>query len=209
MREQDKKNMLGAWPIYLLLILLIVTMLWFYHNNPPTNADQTLGQAISKNLDPSGLKTIIESRRGWDVAFPESWGSLAEDFSYTTVTGETAKLSDHKGKNVILVFWATWCPPCRAEIPHLVQLRKEFSNKDLEIIAISNESSQTVKSFVEKEGINYTVVAGNVLLPSPFNKVQSIPTAFFLDSEGKIKIATVGVVPEETSKAIFKAGKAS
>ncbi|MBN1817297.1 MAG: redoxin domain-containing protein [Sedimentisphaerales bacterium] len=209
MHEQDRKNLLNAWPIYLLLVLLIATMIWFYRKNPPANTDQTLGQAISQSLDPTGLKGIIQARQGWDVAFTEFWGDAAPDFSYTTLEGVSGKLSDHNGKNVLLVFWATWCPPCRAEIPHLVKLRKAMADNDLEIIAISSEPVGTVKPFVQKEGINYTAVAGEISLPSPFNRVQSIPTAFYLDPEGKIRIATVGVVPEETSKAIFNIGKDS
>lgn len=209
MHEQDKKNTLRAWPIYAVLLLLLGFLVYSYWKNPPNNSGKPLSDAIAGKLDPTGLRGIIESRRGWDIAFEDSWGTLATDFSYTDVNGDTARLSDHRGKNVMLVFWATWCPPCRAEIPHLVQLRKETPADELEIIAISNEAAATVSDFAAKNGINYTVVAGNTPLPEPFSGVRSIPTTFFIDTEGKIKLATVGVVPEETSKAILTAGKTS
>ncbi|HEV59240.1 MAG TPA: TlpA family protein disulfide reductase [Phycisphaerales bacterium] len=209
MREQDKKNIIRAWPVYAVLLLLLGFVVWTYWKNPPNNSGKPLSDAIAGKLDPTGLRGIIESRRGWDIAFEDSWGTLATDFSYTDVNGDTARLSDHRDKNVMLVFWATWCPPCRAEIPHLVQLRKETPADELEIIAISNEAAATVADFAAKNGINYTVVAGNIPLPEPFSRVRSIPTAFFIDTKGTIKLATVGVVPEEASKAILTAGKAS
>jgi len=206
MEKQEKRNIIQAWPVYAVLIGLLAVWFWWYRTQPSSQVGKPLGKAISAKLDPTGLRGIIENRSGWDVAFEGNWGDLATDFSYTDIHGKTARLTDHRGKNVLLIFWATWCPPCRAEIPHLVRLRKETPAEELEIIAFSGEAEGTVAPFAKDKGLNYTVVAEASGLPAPFGQVRSIPTAFFIDPEGRIKLATVGVVPEETAKAIFAAG---
>ena len=118
--------------------------------------------------------------------------------------GNTLNLSDYRGKNLVLVFWTTWCPACNLEIPHLNELRKTYSEDKLAILAISNEESNHLKHFAESKGIKYTVASlGDSNLPEPFVNVTSIPTSFFIDPEGKIKFAAVGLVSVADAKVIM------
>ena len=145
-----------------------------------------------------------KSTKTWDVAFASSFGNEAHDFSVNDIMGNTHNLSDYRGKNLVLVFWTTWCPACNLEIPHLNELRKTYSEDKLAILAISNEESNHLKHFAESKGIKYTVASlGDSNLPEPFVNVTSIPTSFFIDPEGKIKFAAVGLVSVADAKVIM------
>lgn len=157
-----------------------------------------------KNAKGKSQEHIAESQKTWDIAFKASFGKNAPDFSVDDIEGKTHKLSDYQGRNVVVVFWATWCPACNLEIPHLIKLRKMLAEDKLAILAISNEEPEHLKHFAESKGINYTVASlGDNPLPEPFASVISIPTSFFIDPEGKITFAAVGLVPLADAKVIM------
>jgi len=163
-------------------------------------------QPAESRIAGGSLDEVIESRDTWDVALPEWSGRAAPDFTVTDVDGVEHKLSDYRGRNVLLVFWATWCPACNVEIPHLIELRREYKQDDLAILALSNETARHLKSFGDTKGINYSVVPiGASVLPQPYAGVRSIPTSFFIDKNGTIKLAAVGLVSLEDSRAILQA----
>jgi peroxiredoxin len=126
-----------------------------------------------------------------DDGFGEWLGVLAPDFSITTLDDQTIKLSDLKGKRVVLDFWATWCPPCVQEIPHFIKLRSETPADELVVVGISSEDAATLKSFVKKKGINYPIGSADDL-PAPYKNVSGIPTTFFIDRKGVIQNVFVG-----------------
>ena len=163
-------------------------------------------QPARSNDAANSLQEVIESGETWDVAFSTWSGKVAPDFTVTDTDGAEHSLRDYRGRNVLVVFWATWCPACNVEIPHLIELRKQFNENDLAILAMSNETAEHLKQFVAAKGINYSVVPlGASALPEPYAGVRSIPTSFFIDKQGKIKLAAVGMVSLEDSRAILKA----
>ncbi len=115
----------------------------------------------------------------------------APDFTIADIDGKTFTLSQQKGKNVMVVFWATWCPPCKQEIPNLIELRNTYDANTLAIIAISDENDKTLRSFSQTNGLNYTVAPAENL-PAPYNEVTGIPTILFIDKNGIIRDATEG-----------------
>ena len=120
-------------------------------------------------------------------------GTAAPDITLTDLDGNKIILSELKGKRIVLDFWATWCPPCKKEIPHFIELRKTTNSKELVIIGISNESAEKIKTFAEKHNINYPLVSTqDDKLPEPYNKITSIPTTFFIDRQGVIGNVLVG-----------------
>jgi len=157
------------------------------------------------------LNEIISRRMGWDPAFMNWYGKPAPDFTVTDINGVKHTLSEYKGKNVMIIFWATWCGPCIKEIPHLIQLRKDIGEDKLAMLAISyvdpRNTPAAVKMFVEKNPvINYTVISVYPdALPGPYNIVDSIPSSFFIDPQGKIKFATEGMISLPQIKAIIEA----
>jgi thiol-disulfide isomerase/thioredoxin len=124
----------------------------------------------------------------------------AADFSLKTLEGKEVKLSDYKGKVVIIDFWATWCPPCRKGIPDLVELQKEFKDK-LVVIGISLDQQNTINDlapFMKQYAINYPVVLGNEKVVRDYGNIQAIPTSFIIDQAGNIVDTHVGLVPKST-----------
>jgi peroxiredoxin len=150
------------------------------------------------------LEDIIKAAKTWEPIFKPWYGKPAPDFTLNDIQGNKHKLSDYRGKNVLVVFWATWCPPCRMEIPNLIKLRSTVSPDDLAILAISNENPSLVKKFVAQAKINYTILLDTGVLPGPYNSINAIPSSFFIGPDGKIKLVSAGIVSLEEIKAIFE-----
>lgn len=127
-------------------------------------------------------------------------GDNAPDFALKSVDGKTIKLSDYKGKVVIIDFWATWCPPCRKGIPDLISIQKDFKD-DVVVIGISLDAEKTIKDvpgFVKNYGINYPIVYGDEKVVTAYGGIEGIPTAFVIDKKGNIVDKHVGLVPKDT-----------
>jgi peroxiredoxin len=126
--------------------------------------------------------------------------AVAPDFTLPTVDGKELKLSDYKGKVVIIDFWATWCPPCRKGIPDLIDLKKKYGAKGFEVIGISldTETKGHVPGFVKSNGMNYPVVYGNQNVTQLYGGIEAIPTTFVIDKQGKIVATYQGLVPAAT-----------
>jgi len=102
--------------------------------------------------------------------------------------GKTIRSADFKGKVVILDFWATWCPPCRAEIPGFIELQKKYQVQGLAVVGVSVDQagSGAVKSFAEKMGMNYPVVLADAKIADAFGGIAGIPATFIIDRAGRI-----------------------
>jgi peroxiredoxin len=133
-------------------------------------------------------------------------GAAAGDFSLQDMNGKIVTLSEFKGKVVLLEFWATWCPPCRASVPGLEKLHKEYRDKGLVVLAISLDQGDwaTVRSFVSEYGITYTVLKGTDEVQTQY-QVRTIPMTIILDREGKISKRYLGVGPDEDMEKDLKA----
>ncbi|MEJ2703468.1 MAG: TlpA disulfide reductase family protein [Sedimentisphaerales bacterium] len=179
------------------VITVVVVMVFAAIDREPADP-----QSAPQTAAPGGLESVVKSAQTWEATFPAWAGKAAPDFAINDIDGKTHRLSDYHGKNLLVVFWATWCPSCNAEIPHLMELRKAYSADQLAILAISNESPDVLKDFVAKKGINYTVASIHSTPPAPFSSVTSIPTTFYIGPDGKIKLTALGLVPLEQAKAI-------
>ncbi len=166
---------------------------------PETSSQKKV--TIAELSEPNQEKT-------WEPAYTGWFGKSAPDFTITDITGKKQKVSDYRGKNLIINFWATWCPPCRKEIPDLIELRKTISEKDLAILGISTETGQDniVKNFVSEDKMNYPIlVADPRTLVPPYSDITAIPTSFFIDPEGKFKFAVMEALTLEEMKDILQA----
>jgi peroxiredoxin len=122
-------------------------------------------------------------------------GYPAPNFSLTDLTGKEVVLKRVIAGNKITVinFWATWCPPCRAEIPELKKFYRKYSGKGIEVLAISSqEQPGTVKSFAQKNGMNFTVLTDPTGKTGDLYQVISLPNTFILDRKGIIRAVIKG-----------------
>lgn len=157
------------------------------------------------------INDVIKYARTWGPVHKSWYGKEAPDFTLTDITGKKHKLSDYRGKDVMIVIWATWCRPCFMEIPHLITLQETIAKDKLAIWAVAYITpmctTDMVKSVVrQNQKINYTVFSAYEReLPRPFNTVEYIPASFFIDPDGKIKVATSGLLRLSDMKAILEA----
>jgi len=130
----------------------------------------------------------------------------APDFSLKNLKGQTVRLSDFAGKVILLNFWATWCPPCRIEIPHLMKLYAKYQDRGLEIIGISLDAGgeEIVKRFVERYQINYAILLGDEKITLDYGGILGIPTSFIIDRQGRIRQRLFGLQSMEALEEAIK-----
>lgn len=139
-------------------------------------------------------------RGGGEESELDPWqGKSVPELTLTTIHGERVRLAELAGRRVVLDFWATWCAPCREEIPHLKRLAAE-NPLELVVIGISDESTATIRDFAEREDIAYHLVSAEAF-PVPFDGIHSVPTTVFIDRRGVIQNVLVGYHDFDTLKA--------
>jgi peroxiredoxin len=148
-------------------------------------------------LTANGTDNQMQSKATQEITYPQ-----APDFSLTDIKGNTVKLSDYKGKVVIVDFWATWCGPCRMGIPDFVALQSEYGEEELVVLGISVDQGDlsVVPAFAKDYNINYPVLYATMEVVSAYGGITGIPTTFIVDRDGKVRNRVVGYQP----KAFFK-----
>jgi peroxiredoxin len=122
-------------------------------------------------------------------------GQVAPDFILKDAHGADLRLSNYKGRVVLLNFWATWCHGCAMEIPWLIEFEKEYRDRGLTVIGVSMDADgwKSVKAFLAKEKINYEVVVGNQIMAKPYG-LDAMPMTFLIDRKGRIAATSVGII---------------
>ena len=132
---------------------------------------------------------------------------MAPDFELTTLDKRTFKLSDFRGKPIILNFWATYCGPCRVEMPWLVEIYKQYQPQGLEIVGVSMDDEgeqQKVSDFVREVGVDYTVLIGNHMVGDAYGGARFLPQTFFIDRGGHIAASVTGMKSKSEFETIVK-----
>ncbi len=123
----------------------------------------------------------------------------APDFTLKDANGKPVKLSDYRGKAIILDFWATWCGPCKVEIPWFIEFQRKYKDKGLVVLGVASGDEEwgVVKPFVDKMKINYPVVQGNDMTADLYGGIEALPTTFIIDRDGRIAKIHIGLAAKE------------
>jgi cytochrome c biogenesis protein CcmG/thiol:disulfide interchange protein DsbE len=138
----------------------------------------------------------------------KSSGKPAPEFSLKDANGQTVHLADYRGKVVLLDFWATWCGPCKIEIPWFMEFEKQFKDQGFAVVGVSMDEDgwAAIKPYVQNMKMNYRVLLGNDAVSAAYGGLDSLPTTLLIDREGGIASTHVGVSmgKEEFKNAIVQ-----
>jgi peroxiredoxin len=131
---------------------------------------------------------IIHNGSNSAKAISKTNGSPAPDFELTSLDGKQVKLSDFRGQAVLLNFWATWCSPCKIEMPWFVDLQKQYGPQGLAVlgVAMDDASKEDIAKFAKDMGVNYTILLGKEVVGEAYGGVQFLPTTFYIDRRGRV-----------------------
>jgi thiol-disulfide isomerase/thioredoxin len=147
-------------------------------------------------------------------------GKPAPNFTLVDLQGKKVSLADYKGKAVLLNFWATWCGPCKLEIPWLEKLRDQYKSQGFEVLGIESDNYDTdpkayasYKSGVEKSaaalGVNYPILLGGDSISEPYGGLDGLPNSFYVDRKGIVTAQIVGLADRDEIEANIKKAIAS
>ena len=141
------------------------------------------------------------------AAKSEKNSKAAPEFALQDANGQTVKLSDFKGKVVLLDFWATWCGPCKLEIPWFIEFQRKYKDQGFTVIGVSMDDGgwKAIKPFVEESKMNYPVLIGNDELATKFGGIDVLPTTFVIDKQGRIIAAHQGLTSKDEFEDAIKA----
>lgn len=192
------KSIISAAIILLALSIVIINIYKlspFERTKETANSSTEESVVVNENINQDGQLSVQE-------------GSPAPDFELTTLDGDTVKLSDYKGKKVILNFWASWCPPCVAEMPHMQQFYEDNKENDIEIVAVNltslDKGMSEIKKFVDENNLSFTIPLDKDGTIGIQYETFSIPTSYIIDSNGIIIKKIVGPMNEAMMEDLTK-----
>ncbi len=197
--------------VALILALVVaftgVVMVLKGHSRPSNVLDLSVAQ-------PSGVQQAAKAdgaKKDADAPPPEfpepQKGSVAPDFSLKSVPdGKVISLSSLRGKAVLVNFWATWCEPCKIEMPSLVDLQKKYGPQGLQIVGVAMDDAddKEISTFAHKMGVNYMVLRGTENVGDLYGGIERLPMTYYLDRSGKVVDETMGMAGEATFEDAIK-----
>jgi peroxiredoxin len=120
----------------------------------------------------------------------------APDFTLKDANGASVKLADYKGKVVLLNFWATWCGPCKLEIPWFMEFEQQYKDRDFAVLGVSfdDDGWKSVRPYIQDHKINYRIMIGSDQIGQLYGGIDALPTSFVIDRQGRIAASHTGLV---------------
>jgi len=153
----------------------------------------------------AGVLTLVAIGQARPIFAGES-APIAPGFTVRALDGRNVRLSDYKGKAVVLDFWATWCAPCRASLPHLNDVQGRFSKQGLVVLGISVDDAepQEVRQFADRLGLKFRMAMADERVLDLYGPIRTIPTTFFINRRGEVTRRVVGYIDSETHEGYVK-----
>jgi thiol-disulfide isomerase/thioredoxin len=128
----------------------------------------------------------------------------APAWTLTDLKGKPVSLADYRGKVVLVNFWATWCPPCRAEIPELISIQTQYHDRGFSVLGLSVDSSgpNSVAQFAQAQGMNYPIVMADETTADAYGADQGIPVSALVDQQGVVRWSHLGYIDEDDAKQL-------
>ena len=178
--------------VFLMLVVVVMGML-------------AIGKYLDRTRKHGDVKLIGDVRN-----------APAPNFELPTLDGRRVKLSDYRGQAVLLNFWATWCQPCKIEMPWFVDLQKQYGKDGLTVLGVAMDDTESAKiaEFAHELGVNYPVLLGTDQVSDEYGDVRSLPTTFYIDRNGTIVAKVVGLldrneIEDDVKKALSAGNKRS
>lgn len=183
--------------------LSLVLMLLFL-SSCAAKSPKKAAQAAAEKA-PSPARTEYIKNVSFSSSISPAKGKTASDFSWYNAAGQRVSLASFKGKTVLINFWATWCGPCKAELPDIEAISRQYAHKGLVVIGVSEDTGpgvlKHVAGFVKQHGLTYQIVIDSVNISNAYGFISAIPTSFIVNKDGKIVDKWVG----ERGKGYFEA----
>jgi thiol-disulfide isomerase/thioredoxin len=184
-------------------VVMVVTARSRANNVIDLNVAQPSG--VQQAANPDNVKKDSDAP---PPEFPEPQkGALAPDFALKNLAdGKDVRLSSLRGKAVLVNFWATWCEPCKIEMPSLVDLQKKYGPQGLQIVGVAMDDAddKEITTFAHKMGVNYLVLRGTEKVGELYGGIDHLPMTYYLDRSGKVVDETVGMAGEATFEDAIK-----
>lgn len=190
-----QKNILITSAISLLLLIFITIQNINNDSAEPNAANSNYSEEVASTGGTNSAEQDSSQKNLMD----------APDFTLETMEGEPFTLSSHEGKVVVLNIWATWCPPCREEIPDFIELQDEMEEDDVLFVGVSvdEEGWEVVRPFAKEFGINYPLVVDNGDIYQKYGPFHGIPTTFLINKKGQVEYMAPGMLTKDILKPIL------
>ncbi len=194
--------------VLIVIVAALGLMFWSgYHNYKQRRAAQ-LAAAPHVTLAPGDpANQSVTQDVDADEGLPNLRGKKAPAFTLKDTSGKRVSLADYKGKAVLINFWATWCAPCKIEMPWFIDLQKQYQAQGFTVIGISEDDVKDhpeVAKFKDKIGVNYPILLGDDAVGKAYGGLEFLPTTYYVGRNGKIVEETAGLASKDVIEAHIK-----
>jgi peroxiredoxin len=197
----------NQWVI-VLVIGALALMVWSGVENYKRRKQMAQRQVQGSLTPETANNQSVQQDVAADEGLPDLRGKRAPEFSLHTTDGKKVSLSDYKGKAVLINFWATWCAPCKIEMPYLVTLRNQYAPQGFEILGVNADEPGTprtkVAKFGQEQGLSYPLLLGDDAMERKYGGIEFLPTSFFVGRDGKVIAETAGLVSKDEVESSIK-----
>lgn len=190
------------------MVVGIALLLWSgWHNLSERRKAMQEAQASHVALTPAKPGDNAESADSDDVETPHMLGKVAPAFTLATLDGKNVSLSDYKGRPVLVNFWATWCAPCKIEMPWFEEFRKQYAAQGFEILGMTDDvdaGKDAIEKVVKKAGVTYPILLTDGKVQKAFGGLDYLPVSFYVDRKGVVVEETAGLGSKDEIEAHIK-----